>query len=1725
MFLLLFISSKITAQNCQVNGPIPINSQGITEITFEVSGLLDDDLSGTQSLCLVELGFSHNSVSTMEMNITSPAGQSIQLIGAANANPLGSTQFISWDVTFASSNYPAAPDDGFGEAWDNANDWQAFETYDGRYRPFQGNLEDMNMGSANGIWTIEMEDLSQFGNGVLDFIKIQFCDANGQACNVCYADAGFFDQVPSQVFCANDPLLSDESYFNVIGEGASFNQDLYNFAVADGDNILSFGSNLDLSTFAVGNYTICGVINNQADQPALEVFTSLADLNSVFNDGTYCGAVMRNCMQIRIEEPNSQTTETETICPGEVITINGLNFYESIDTTVYTYTAGGCDAATRYIIDQLELESVIIASANTIDCNSTLLLNGNSSEGSNLTYTWTTESGSFVNNAGPIATIDEPGLYFLEVSNGNCSDLTSFQVEPGNNYANTIELAADSLGCANSVVTINTTITGNYDSFTWSGPGITNPNELNPNVSEAGVYTITVQTAGSACSSASNSIVIAQSDSAATPLFNNIAPLDCNEITQLQVVNQLDVQSAAWINESGDTLSQNPVAFNVPSPGDYTYAYIDGFGCAGMATTTVEANFDELEYEITIDSLTCGKFDGQIFVNVTSGIVDSYFWVGPDSQFSTNPNPEVELPGNYQLAMTGVDGCITRDTVIMDYDSDAFNFAVSVDKITCAQTDIDIFVVPAPTNFTYEWERKNDALFTAPDESRITVDGGGVYYVTITRPSDGCQTLEATNILTDTVPADLTFDLEKIDCDTDEIALESNANGFGLESFTWSGPGITPANESEVFPIVDMIGEYVIEGISGNGCEFMDTIIVEDDFTPINITPLQTVILDCFDQDKTAIIEADREGDFTWVSPTGIEGGPLTDNRLILDIDEVGDYTVDVIGTNGCNDQLTLEVVYGQAPPEVDLVGPLALDCLNPEATIDATLVDVDDFVWTHDGNTTDQSITVTDPGEYILEVSNNAGCASSDTLMIEDNRRVVDLTLAADSITCVNVQTQIEVETMEMGAIAYQWEGSNGDLGTDPILTVNEIDTYTVTITAADGCTGTETITIESDTISPQFGLLGIVEITCQEDAIGVIDPTSPNFDVLQADWILDGNIEASGLSVDLTTGGMYTVVVTGENGCTSETMVEVLEDKVFPEVNIEPDSINCIESVFEVEAEIIVGNNPSFEWDGPDDDVVGSTDAIISGVEAGIYTVTVTDDNNCSIIETVEIDGDLEQEFTNADNLFLTCDNPEAAAVLVAFDPAVNTVVIQDENGQALADYTDLISEPGEYTVLTTGANGCVGETVFNVFGDLAVPEATIDSTNINCTNTEGILVVESDDNIDSYEWISVNGALPESSETLTTPEAGYYEVVVTGLNGCVDTLSTNIEIDTISPVLDLEQVGLIGCESQEATISAIANEDNPLSYDWSSTDGTLLNGEGLPDLLVGSPGTYTVTVTNQVNECMTEASYEVGDSSAVISIVEINEMAPPCEGQDMGEIFISAIDGGFAPLSYSIDGGATFSNDALFDELPAGPYQVIVSDSIGCTATQEVTLVDGQSIDLDLGVDSTIALGTNYTFDIMSNYDPSDLTLEWSTNYPDYECDGCWNHEETPLNTTIYTLTITDEFNCTTTDEIIIRVIDTVQVFIPNIVDTESVNEDAMVMFNAGPGVQTVNSWTILDRWGNVMHNQKDFAPNDIANAWDGTNNGVKVVPGVYLYITEVVLINGDIRTKAGDITVIR
>jgi len=180
---------QCTCTDCPLD--MPDGFQG--DLFINVSGAANDNLSsGGQGVCGISMDFTHEYIGDMVMTLTSPAGETVTLIGPADLS--GATDNTTWLVDFVecSPDATAVPDAGFPAVWDNTLSWGTNNSFTGSYFPSVGCLQDFNMGSVNGTWTITIDDQQGIDAGVFNNFTITFCNNNGVDCNLasCTASAG-----------------------------------------------------------------------------------------------------------------------------------------------------------------------------------------------------------------------------------------------------------------------------------------------------------------------------------------------------------------------------------------------------------------------------------------------------------------------------------------------------------------------------------------------------------------------------------------------------------------------------------------------------------------------------------------------------------------------------------------------------------------------------------------------------------------------------------------------------------------------------------------------------------------------------------------------------------------------------------------------------------------------------------------------------------------------------------------------------------------------------------------------------------------------------------------------------------------------------------------------------------------------------------------------------------------------------------------------------------------------------------------------------------------------------------------------------------------------------------------------------------------------------------------------------------------------------------------------
>ncbi len=394
-------------------------------------------------------------------------------------------------------------------------------------------------------------------------------------------------------------------------------------------------------------------------------------------------------------------------------------------------------------------------------------------------------------------------------------------------------------------------------------------------------------------------------------------------------------------------------------------------------------------------------------------------------------------------------------------------------------------------------------------------------------------------------------------------------------------------------------------------------------------------------------------------------------------------------------------------------------------------------------------------------------------------------------------------------------------------------------------------------------------------------------------------------------------------------------------------------------------------------------------------------------------------------------------------------------------------------------------------------------------------------------SYQWECTDGNIISGSATTlaTVNEPGlYYFTVLNTDNGCADTDSVLVTQDITLPYADAGEDQEIDCHSSSVQLSGNASAiGGQFEIGWTLGNNPAIVGNTL-QLTVETAGTYTLHVTNLLNGCESEDQAIVFQGTAAPSGVDILPESPTCAGDTDGSVVLSEVYGGEGPYLYSLNGG-DFQQASIYNNLPAGPYNILIQDINECTYETDFVLEDGNELLLDLGEDQSISLGQ--IVDLYAIINIPEEEVQQFTWHPDttITCDTCFIVEVSPQLTNTYGATLTDVNGCTVSDLVTIFVRKDRDVFIPNVFSPNQDGNNDLFMIFAGKDVVKVNSFQVFNRWGEPVFQRYDFPANHPAHGWNGWYRGRPCNNAVYVWFAEIEFIDGEVILYKGDVALIR
>lgn len=378
-----------------------------------------------------------------------------------------------------------------------------------------------------------------------------------------------------------------------------------------------------------------------------------------------------------------------------------------------------------------------------------------------------------------------------------------------------------------------------------------------------------------------------------------------------------------------------------------------------------------------------------------------------------------------------------------------------------------------------------------------------------------------------------------------------------------------------------------------------------------------------------------------------------------------------------------------------------------------------------------------------------------------------------------------------------------------------------------------------------------------------------------------------------------------------------------------------------------------------------------------------------------------------------------------------------------------------------------------------------------------------------------------------TYTYTQAGIYTITqyASGTCGFDSTKRTVTVFATPSVKFSYAQAN--SCKERKISFKSLTTPTN-VNLTWDFGDSTQ-SGASNPIHDYRKAGFYHVMLfaTNQTNGCRAADTSTIEVIAPLVFNVDSIKNAS-CFGTADGAIVIRQgnATGGSRIYEFSLD-DSTFqkiNRAGVFSNLIGRQFYTIwVRDSAGCKDSARVYVSGLLPLSIDAGADRDILLGDSTQIFVIGNRREK-LKVKWFPTRG-LRCDTCVTVWARPFETTTYTINATDQEGCTERTTVTVTVDKTIKLFVPN---AFSPNDDGINDKFApfiGSTIQKVNYFRVYDRWGSLVYQANNFAPNDPDVGWDGRKNGARALTGVYVYIMELTLITGEVEGFRGDVTVVR
>ncbi|HEU4716352.1 MAG TPA: hypothetical protein VFU15_00885, partial [Bacteroidia bacterium] len=661
--------------------------------------------------------------------------------------------------------------------------------------------------------------------------------------------------------------------------------------------------------------------------------------------------------------------------------------------------------------------------------------------------------------------------------------------------------------------------------------------------------------------------------------------------------------------------------------------------------------------------------------------------------------------------------------------------------------------------YTYSWSGPN-SFSSGQQNPAITnahISSGGTYTLTVTNAcGTSTQNISVTIIPSPSVTLTSSTD-ELCNGDSNGTAAVSASGGNPGYTYNWTPSGGTNASASGLGA-----GTYTCTVSDMSNCSSTQTVTITEP-AALSASIISSSDVTCNGsndgQASVSVTGGTSAYSYAWTPSGGNAAGAsgLSPNN----------YTCNITDANGCTtsasvvitEPVALSVAFSQTNNTCANANDGSATVSPGGGTGPYT------YSWSSGGtNATETNLAA---GSYTCTITDAHSCTITQSFTITQPSALTSSVTAVTNVTCNGNGDGSATVSASGGtsSYSYAWTPSGGNTATASSLPVGN---YTCTVTDANGCTTTSSVSItQPSTLASSLSSQANVSCNGGSDGTATVAVSggAPSYNY---SWMPSGGNSATAPSL---AQGSYTCTITDANGCSVTTSVSITEPAALTVTNAQ-NNVSCNGGNNGAASVSVNGGTPSYTYAWLPSG--GSSDTA-SSLPQGNYTCTITDANGCTVTSSVSITepAALSSSVTATTNVSCNSGNDGAATVSANGGTPSYSYSWSPSGGNAAAA-TSL--PQGNYTCTITDANGCSTTASLSITEPAALTSSVTSTTNVSCNsgnNGSATIAAGGGTPSYSYAWTPSGG----SAATAASLSQGNYTCTITDANGCTATASVSI------------------------------------------------------------------------------------------------------------------------------------------------------------------------------------------------------------------------------------------------------------------------------------------------------------------------------------------------------------